>query len=50
MSKRITRASKVESSNTKQQQEVIDRKGRVGFIARSRSACLEWENLDLQPI
>jgi len=29
--------------------EVIDRKGKVRFIAKSRSACLEWEQQNLQP-
>ena len=45
----ITRASNIEFKNATQQWEVRDRKGRVRFIAKSRSACLEWEQKDLQP-
>jgi hypothetical protein len=45
----VTRASNIEFNNTTQQWEVIDRKGRVRFFARSRSACLEWEQQNLQP-
>jgi len=45
----ITRASSIEFNNTTQQWEVIDRKGRVRFIAKSRAACLEWEHENLQP-
>ena len=45
----ITRASNIEFNNTTQQWEVIDRKGRVRFFARSRSACLKWEHQNLQP-
>ncbi len=45
----ITRASNVEFSNAKQQWEVQDRRGRVRFIAKSRAACLEWEQENLQP-
>ena len=45
----ITRASNIEFNNTTQHWEVKDRKGRVRFIARSRSACLEWEQQNLQP-
>jgi hypothetical protein len=46
---KITRASNIEFNNTTQHWEVIDRKGRVRFIARSRAACLEWEHENLQP-
>ncbi len=45
----ITRASHIEFNNTTQQWEVIDRKGRVRFFARSRAACLQWEHQNLQP-
>ena len=45
----ISRANHIEFNNTTQQWEVIDRKGRVRFVARSRSACLEWEQQNLQP-
>jgi hypothetical protein len=44
----ITRASQIEFNNLTQQWEVIDRKGRIRFFARSRSACLEWEEQHLQ--
>ena len=39
----------IEFNNTTQQWEVVDRKGTVRFIAKSRAACLEWEQQDLQP-
>jgi hypothetical protein len=45
----ITRASNIEFNHTTQHWEVIDRKGKVRFIARSRVACLEWEQQNLQP-
>jgi len=45
----ITRASHIEFNNADQKREVIDRKGSVRFIAKSRSACLEWEQQNLQP-
>ena len=45
----ITRASNLEFNNAAQQWEVKDRKGKVRFFARSRSACLEWEQQNLQP-
>ena len=45
----ITRASNIEFNNTTQQWEVSDRKGKVRFFARSRSACFEWEQRYLQP-
>ncbi len=44
----IRRASNTEFNNSTQQWEVIDRKCRVRFFARSRSACLEWEHENLQ--
>ena len=45
----ITRASNIEFNNTTQHWEVQDLKGKVCFFARSRSACLEWEQQNLQP-
>lgn len=45
----IHRATKIEFNNATQKWEVKDQKGRVRFIARSRSACLEWEQMNLQP-
>jgi hypothetical protein len=45
----ITRASHIEFNNDEQKWEVKDQKPRVRFIAKSRSACLEWENQHLQP-
>ena len=45
----ITRATNIEFNNTTQHWEVRDGKGKVRFIARYRSACLEWEQLNLQP-
>ena len=45
----ITRASTIEFNHADQKWEVIDRKGKVRFIARSRSACLDWEQQNLQP-
>lgn len=45
----ITRASNIEFNNGTQQWEVRDGKGKVRFIARSRSACLEWEQQNMQP-
>jgi hypothetical protein len=44
----ITRASQIEFNNSTQNWEVKDQKGRVRFIVRSRSACLEWEEQNLQ--
>jgi len=45
----ITRATNIEFNNSTQQWEVKDRKGKVRFFAKSRSACLEWEQQNLQP-
>jgi hypothetical protein len=45
----VTRASNIEFNNASQQWEVKDRRGRLRFIAKSRSTCLEWEQLNLQP-
>jgi hypothetical protein len=44
----IYRATNIEFNNTCQQWEVKDRIGHVRFFARSRSACLEWEEQNLQ--
>jgi hypothetical protein len=44
----ITRASNIEFNNFTQHWEVKDHKGRGRFIAKSRSACLEWEQQNLQ--
>lgn len=44
----ITRASNIEFNNTTQQWEVKDQKGKVRYIAMSRSSCLEWEQQNLQ--
>ena len=45
----IIRATNIDFNNTTQKWEVKDRKGKVRFFARSRSACLEWEYENLQP-
>jgi len=45
----ITKASNVEFNNSTQQWEVKDRRGETRFISKSRSACLEWEQQNLQP-
>ncbi len=45
----IHRASNIEFNNGAQQWEVKDQKGRVRFFAKSPSACLEWEQENLQP-
>jgi hypothetical protein len=45
----INRASNVEFNNTNQKWEVIDRRGKLRFFAKSRSACLEWEQRNMQP-
>jgi hypothetical protein len=45
----ITRATNIEFNNSTQQWEVKDMKGKVRFFSRSRSACLEWEQENLQP-
>jgi hypothetical protein len=39
----------IEFNNSTQNWEVKERKGKVRFIARYRSACLEWEQQNLQP-
>jgi len=45
----VTRASSIEFNNAAQHWEVKDRKGRIRFIAKSRPACLEWEQTNPQP-
>ena len=45
----IHRATNIEFNNAAQQWEVKDLKGKVRFFARSRTACLEWEQQNLQP-
>ena len=44
----ISRASNLEFNNATQQWEVRDQKGNVRFFAKSRAACLEWEQQNLQ--
>ena len=39
----VTRASNLEFNNSTQHWEVKDRRSKIRFIAKSRSACLEWE-------
>jgi hypothetical protein len=45
----IHRATNIEFHNSMQHWDVIDSKGKVRFIAKSRSACLEGEQRNLQP-
>lgn len=45
----IQRASNIEFNNATQHWEVKDQKGKVRFFSRSRSACLDWEQQNLQP-
>jgi len=45
----IHRASSIEFRDAAQLWQVMDLKGRVRFFAKSRSACLEWEQTNLQP-
>jgi hypothetical protein len=45
----IYRATNIEFNNTTQRWEVKKQRGKLRFIARSRSACLEWELINLQP-
>jgi hypothetical protein len=45
----IQRATNVEFNNTTQLWEIKDRKGKVRFFAKARSACLDWEQQNLQP-
>jgi hypothetical protein len=39
----IHRATDIEFNDATQQWEVEERRGKVRFFAKSRSACLEWE-------
>jgi hypothetical protein len=39
----ITRATQIEFNNTTQHWEVKNRRGIVRFFARSRTACVDWE-------
>ena len=43
----ISRATTIEFNNATQHWEVMDRRGRVAFFARSRQACLDWEQQHL---
>lgn len=45
----ITRASNIEFNNEHQHWEVKDQRGRLRFFSNSRSACLDWEQTNLQP-
>lgn len=45
----IHRASNMEFNNSTQHWEVKDRNRKVRFISKSRTACLEWEQRNLQP-
>ena len=44
----IHRVTNIEFNNMTQQWEVKDLGGKVRFIAKSRAACLEWEQVNLQ--
>lgn len=45
----ITRATNIEFNNAMQQWEVKDRNQKVRYFSKSRSACLDWEQRNLQP-
>ncbi len=45
----IHRASNIDFENATQRWQVIDRRGKLRFFAKSRAACLEWEQQNLQP-
>jgi hypothetical protein len=45
----VTRASNIEFNNATQQWEVKERRGHIRFPSRLRSACLDWEQTNLQP-
>jgi hypothetical protein len=44
----ILRASNIEFNNTTQHWEVKEPRGKVRFVSKSRTACLEWEQQNLQ--
>ena len=46
----IRRATNIEFNDSEQQWQVKDLKGRLRFFSKFRSACLEWERLNLEPI
>ncbi len=46
----ITRASNIEFNNTTQHWEVKDRRGKVRFFAKSRSACLGLSSGGTSPL
>jgi hypothetical protein len=43
----VTRATSIEFNNKSQFWEVKNRKGTVLYFSRSRTACLAWENEEL---
>ena len=45
----IHRANHINYDNSRQHWTVKDRKGKVRFFSRSRIACQEWEQQNLQP-
>ncbi len=44
----ISRASRIEFENATQRWQVMDNKRRVRFFSKSRAACLQWEQQNLQ--
>ena len=45
----VHRASTIEFNNATQHWEVKDQKRKLRFFSESRSACLDWEQQNLQP-
>jgi len=45
----IHRATNIEFNKATQHWEVKDLKGKVRFFSKSRSACMEWEQQNLEP-
>lgn len=43
----ISRATNIEFNNVMQRWEVKDIKGKTRFFAKTRAACLAWEQLNL---